>query len=55
MGKKYESEILMVCHQEAENLYQIGAIDAERMQEFDEMCLAHDYEPEPVEELVPSY
>jgi DNA-binding transcriptional regulator YiaG len=40
MKKKYQSEILMVCHQEAEALYEIGAIDAARMKEFDEMCLS---------------
>ena len=40
MGKKYESEALMVCHQSAEGLHHLGIINDDRMKEFDEMCLA---------------
>ena len=39
MGKKYESEVLKVCHQSAESLFRLGIIDAEEMKEFDEGCL----------------
>ena len=42
MKKKYQSEQLMVCHEEAQALYEIGAIDVTRMREFDEMCLVPD-------------
>jgi DNA-binding transcriptional regulator YiaG len=43
MAKKYQSEQLMVCHQDAEALYRIGAINEAEMREFDEDCLV----PEP--------
>jgi DNA-binding transcriptional regulator YiaG len=43
MKKKYQSEQLMVCHQDAEALYQIGAITEAQMREFDKECLV----PEP--------
>jgi DNA-binding transcriptional regulator YiaG len=39
MTKKYQSEQLKVCHQDAEALYQIGAISEAEMREFDEDCL----------------
>jgi DNA-binding transcriptional regulator YiaG len=42
MAKKYQSEQLMVCHQDAEALYQIGAISEAEMREFDEECLVPD-------------
>jgi DNA-binding transcriptional regulator YiaG len=53
MKKKYQSEQLMVCHEEARALYEIGAIDAARMKEFDEMCLAS--EPTPKTSGVPQH
>ena len=53
MERKYQSEILGVIHQDAEAMYAVGAISAERMQEYDEDCLVH--EPEPVEEAVADY
>jgi DNA-binding transcriptional regulator YiaG len=40
MKKKYQSEQLMVCHQDAEALYQIGAITEAQMRKFDKECLA---------------
>jgi DNA-binding transcriptional regulator YiaG len=43
MTKKYQSEQLMICHQDAEALYQIGAISEAEMREFDKECLV----PEP--------
>jgi DNA-binding transcriptional regulator YiaG len=43
MKRKYQSEQLMVCHEEAKALHDIGAITDARMREFDEMCLT----PEP--------
>jgi DNA-binding transcriptional regulator YiaG len=46
MKKKYQSELLMVCHQEAEAMYKIGAIDDAEMREFDEGCLVHEPAPD---------
>jgi len=37
---KYKSEIYEVVHQDATEMFAIGAISKERMREFDEMCLA---------------
>jgi len=37
---KYESEIFEVMHQEAKEMYKIGAISEARMREYDEMCLS---------------
>jgi hypothetical protein len=48
--KKYQSEISMIVHQDAEGMYQLGIIDDVRMREFDEMCLVQ--EPEPAKETV---
>ncbi|MDR0643049.1 MAG: XRE family transcriptional regulator [Treponema sp.] len=42
MTKKYQSEQLMICHQDAEALYRIGAISEAEMQEFDRECLVPD-------------
>ena len=53
MERKYQNEILMVCHQEAKDLYEIGAITEEEMREFDEACLVQEFQP--VEEAVASY
>jgi DNA-binding transcriptional regulator YiaG len=39
MKKKYESELLGVIHQSAQDLYEIGAISEARMREYDEDCL----------------
>ena len=39
MKRKYESEILQMCHEEVMGLHEIGAISDERMREFDEMYL----------------
>jgi len=36
---------LMVCHQDAEALYQIGAVTETQMQEFDKECLVPDPAP----------
>jgi DNA-binding transcriptional regulator YiaG len=48
MKRKYESEILQICHEDAMEMYEIGAISADRMREFDEMCLASEApKPEP--------
>jgi DNA-binding transcriptional regulator YiaG len=38
---KYESEILEAMHQEAIEMYKIGAITEARMREYDEMCLSN--------------
>jgi len=37
--KKYESEALMVIHQDAEGLHRLGIISDAEMREFDEDCL----------------
>jgi DNA-binding transcriptional regulator YiaG len=44
MDKKYQSEILMVCHQDAEEMYELGLIGDAKMREFDEGCLVHEAE-----------
>jgi DNA-binding transcriptional regulator YiaG len=41
--KKYQSEQLMVIHQDAVGLYELGFIDDAAMREFDKDCLV----PEP--------
>jgi len=38
---KYESEALKVIHQDAKEMYKIGAITEARMREYDEMCLSN--------------
>jgi DNA-binding transcriptional regulator YiaG len=48
MTKKYQSEQLMICHQDAEALYRIGAISEDEMREFDKECLVQ--EPEAAKE-----
>ena len=44
----YKSEIFMVIHQDATDMYEIGAISEARMKEYDEMCLVQ--EPETAHE-----
>jgi hypothetical protein len=52
MKKKYQSEQLMVCHESAQALYEIGAITEVEMRQFDEDCLV----PEPAAKAVsPAY
>jgi len=41
---KYKSEIYEVVHQDAVEMFKIGAISEERMGEFDKMCFVK--EPE---------
>ena len=36
---KYKSEILMVCHMDAQALYEVGAISDKEMREADRDCL----------------
>ena len=36
---KYKSELLMVCHMDAQAMYAVGAISDKEMQEFDQECL----------------
>ena len=38
---KYESEALKVIHQDAKEMYKIGAITEANMREFDELCLSN--------------
>ncbi|MDR1107282.1 MAG: hypothetical protein LBL44_13080 [Treponema sp.] len=48
MGKVYESDLLGVLHEMAEDLHQIGAINDARMWEYDRDCLVQ--EPEAAKE-----
>jgi len=48
MEKRYESEALMVSHQSAQDLHELGIINDAEMREFDKMCLVQ--EPEAVYE-----
>jgi DNA-binding transcriptional regulator YiaG len=44
--KRYKSEIMMVLHQDAEGLFQVGAISEKEMRRYDRDCLVQD-EPQP--------
>ena len=44
MEKKYESEALMVSHQAAQDLYELGIIGSGKMREFDKICLVQESE-----------
>jgi DNA-binding transcriptional regulator YiaG len=37
--KKYRSEIARSCHEDAEAMFRVGAIDAKQMHEYDVHCL----------------
>jgi DNA-binding transcriptional regulator YiaG len=39
--KKYQSEALMVIHQDAEGMHRLGIINDAEMREFDDGCLVH--------------
>jgi len=39
MKQKYQSEIMEAIHEEAQALYEAGAIDENRMAEYDKACL----------------
>jgi DNA-binding transcriptional regulator YiaG len=43
MTKKYQSEQLMVCHEDAEAMRRLGILSDAEMREFDKDCLV----PEP--------
>jgi DNA-binding transcriptional regulator YiaG len=47
MKRKYQSELLKVCHQEAENLFAVGALSETEMREFDKDCLVQESEQGP--------
>ena len=36
---KYKSELMMVCHMDAQAMYAVGAISDKEMWEFDQECL----------------
>ena len=42
MGKKYQSKILQVIHEDMKGLHRLGIISDERMREFDEDCLVQE-------------
>jgi DNA-binding transcriptional regulator YiaG len=44
MEKRYGSEALMVSHQSAQDLFELGVISAEEMRKYDEMCLIQEHE-----------
>ena len=48
MKKKYQSEILGVLHEMAEDLHEIGAINDARMAEYDRDCILQE-KPQPSE------
>jgi hypothetical protein len=55
MNKKYQSEALMVSHQAAQNLFELGMIDAAEMREFDKDCLVPNiHHPPPPQKKMPS-
>jgi DNA-binding transcriptional regulator YiaG len=35
---KYKSEILMVCHMDAQAMYEVGAISDKEMKQYDRLC-----------------
>ena len=39
MNRKYKSDAFQAIHESAVANFEIGAIDAERMREYDEACL----------------
>jgi putative transcriptional regulator len=45
---RYKSEIFEVIHQDATEMFAIGAISAARMRDYDETCLIQ--EPKPAKE-----
>jgi DNA-binding transcriptional regulator YiaG len=49
MKRKYQSELLKVCHQEAKDLFAVGAISEAEMRGYDEGCLV----PEPAPKSTP--
>jgi len=49
---RYKSEIYEVVHQDATEMFKIGAISEARMREYDEMCLVQ--EPEEIYLAEPS-
>ena len=53
MKKKYQSEALMVCHQSAQDLFELGIINAEEMKEYDEECLVQNEKKVKVSEKSP--
>ena len=44
MEKRYGSEALMVSHQSAQDLFELGVISADEMKKYDEMCLIQEGE-----------
>jgi len=47
MGKRYYSEALEAVHQSAKDLFEIGAITEDEMNEFDEGCFVSEPETSP--------
>ena len=53
MQKQYESELLMVCHEMAEDWHNAGKISDAEMREFDNDCLIPDHDPKPAQKATP--
>jgi DNA-binding transcriptional regulator YiaG len=47
MKKQYQSEALMVLHQDAVGLYELGLIDDATMRSYDEGCLVQEEDQNP--------
>jgi DNA-binding transcriptional regulator YiaG len=45
--KRYKSEIMLVLHQDAEGLFQVGAISEKEMRRYDRDCLVQERQPKP--------
>ena len=48
MKKAYKSEIMEAIHEEAQALFEVGAINEERMMEYDSACLVSKPKIQPV-------
>ena len=53
MEKTFYSEALMVVHESAKDLFEIGAISEEEMKEFDKSCLVKEPETEGISKKPP--
>jgi DNA-binding transcriptional regulator YiaG len=42
MEKRYNSEAMMVAHNLAKDLFDVGAISKDEMNEYDRNCLVHE-------------
>ena len=52
---KYKSELLMVCHMDAQAMHEVGAISDKEMREYDRDCLVSESMSVPEQKLEPVY